>query len=157
MNDKTLVILALGAVAGYVIYDKTREAKRLEAAKKAIGEAASRAEKAVGEAASKVEEATEDLRVPRPDFRVHLPDSESDFAALAELICDCAKEADAQGELPFDEFVRTTRDCVMQALYPGFEWPPVPGDHPTVQHLWLIVTYEVQKGAINGTICTEES
>lgn len=134
-----IVGAVLGILAGYaysqsqVVQAKTKKAKK------------------------KIKEATEDFRLPRPDFKVHLPNSAEDYDILDEVICECAAQLQSEGQDLSDEFMTSVRNCVLAELYPDFEWPPVSGDHPTVQQLWTIVSYEVVRSATEGTLCVEDN
>jgi hypothetical protein len=120
-----LILGALfGAVVGYA-YSESQSVKRL---------------------AKKAKKAVEGVRLPKPDFMMHLPDSETDYATLGTVICECAT-------LHPDPDPEILRNCVLSELYPDFPWPPIPGDHPTVAQLWTIVDYQVTRSAAEGTLC----
>lgn len=128
-----------GALIGYA-YSESKTAMR----------ALSRGRKAIKEAG---------VRLPKPDFAMELPTTIEHFGMLDETICSCAESVQQdQPELELNDFVQAVRDCVAQLIYPDFPWPPIPGDHPSVSHLWTILTYEVGRGAVEDTLCfTEEN
>lgn len=128
-----------GALIGYA-YSESKTAMR----------AVSRGRKAIKEAG---------VRLPKPDFAMQLPLTVEHFGTLDETICGCAEFIQQnQPGLELNDFVEAVRDCVAKAIYPDFPWPPIPGDHPSVSYLWTILTYEVGRGAVEGTLClTDES
>lgn len=129
----------IGAVAGFA-YSQSQQLQQVgKKTKKALKKAA------------------EGARLPRPDFRVHLPATPEDYDILDAVICECASQVQAEfPQMQGEQFLITVRNCVLTELYPNFEWPPVPGDHPTVPQLWTIVSYEIGRSATEGTLCVEE-
>lgn len=137
----TTALVAIGGVLAGYLYSESREGKlQIRRAKKAIKES--------------------DLRVPRPDFAVHLPNTPEDFDTLDEVVCMCAvqvkQEQPGLEDQDYTAFIFAIRDCVASALYPDFEWPPMSGDHPTVEKLWTVLTYEVSRSAIEDSLCLTE-
>lgn len=129
----------IGILAGYAYSES-----------KALQRQARRTQKAIGKA-------TEHFRLPKPGFRMHLPTTPEDYDIIDEKICECASQvAIEQPGLEGEAQLVAIRDCVVAQLYPDFEWPPVPGDHPSVEQLWTIISYEVGRSAAEGTLCVDE-
>lgn len=125
-----------GILAGYV-YSESRQLQRV----------AARGRKAIGKA-------TEGVRLPMPDFAMKLPSSVEDFDLLDQVICDCANQIQAaQPDMEFNAMIVAVRDCVAEAIYPDFPWPPIPGDHTTVSQFWTVLGYEVGRSAVEGSLC----
>jgi hypothetical protein len=91
---------------------------------------------------------------------IPLPQTQEDFEVLDEVICTCAQKIEQ--ELPEEaktnvhQLVESTRLCVAQELYPEVQWPPGPGDDTTIERFWFILTYEIGRAAIEGTLCPPE-
>lgn len=131
-----IIVLLLGAAAGYAYHESQTVRGAVSKGKKIVGKA------------------TEGARLPRPDFRVHLPNSPDDYDTLDEVICECATTVKAdEPDIELGALMNAVRDCTLGVLYPDFQWPPIPGDHPTVEQLWIIVSYEVSRSANEGTLC----
>jgi hypothetical protein len=134
-------LVAIGSILAGYLYSESRQGKmRIRQAKKAIKEAG--------------------IRPPRPDFAMHLPNTPEDFDTLDEVVCMCALQINAErpglSDQDFTAYIFAVRDCVAAALYPDFEWPPMAGDHPTVEKLWTVLTYEVSRSAIEDSLCLTE-
>lgn len=97
-------------------------------------------------------------RAPRPGESLHLPATPEDYDVLDVTICDCSRFVADQMDpaADYEAYVLAVRDCVLDTLYPGFGFPLVPGDHPTVQTFWTIITHEVGRNAVEGTLCLNE-
>jgi hypothetical protein len=130
-----IVGLMIGGIAAYA-YTESRSLQKY----------ASKAKKTI-------KKATEGMRLPQPDFMVHLPNSAHDYATLDTVICECSTMVTPG--LEGDELVVAVRDCVLSELYPDFGWPPIPGDHPTVEQLRTIIHYQVERSAAEGALCPQ--
>jgi hypothetical protein len=98
---------------------------------------------------------TQGWRIPQPDFRVHVPEEPNDFQRLDDEICDCAEPilAEVAEDADFSVVIDEIRLCVARRLYPDLEWPPVPGDHPSVAQLWSEVGFMVRRAIITDMVC----
>jgi hypothetical protein len=124
--------LAVGAALGYAWYER----KQLVALTKTIGEAL-----------------PPGVRLPRPDFAVHLPIDTEDYLLLDQVVCDCVSRVGPMADI--DEHVAAAQMCAARELYPDFAWPPITGltgDHPSVQTLWTILGYQAAR-ALTMQIC----
>lgn len=81
-------------------------------------------------------------RDPDRAANITLPEDAEDFAMLEEAVTQCLESLLQAGEEPSEE---SLRDCVLQSIYPDFQWPPVPGDPDAARVLWLIVAHEARK------------
>ena len=81
-------------------------------------------------------------RQPDRAANITLPEDAEDFAMLEEAVTQCLESLVEAGENPSEE---SLRDCVLQSIYPDFQWPPVPGDPDAARVLWLIVAHEARK------------
>lgn len=142
-----IVSLVLGA-AGGAAFARARSIQREEQLRDERDELALRVAKL--ERAPALPPAAGALTIPaqvsyrEPDRSavLTLPEDAEDFAMLEEAVSACLEEAVAMGEEPSEE---SLRDCVLTALFPDFQWPPVPGDPESARVLWLIVAHEARK------------
>lgn len=82
-------------------------------------------------------------RPPDAQAVINVPVDAEDFAQLAEAFRVCHEELAAEnGAAPT---VNELRDCFLQALYPDFQWPPVPGDPASAHLMWMIADHEARK------------
>lgn len=90
-------------------------------------------------------------RPPDPQAVINVPVDAEDFAQLAEAFCVCYAELKAEsGAAPS---VGELRDCFLQALYPDFQWPPVPGDPASAHLMWMIADHEARKIVADPSAC----
>lgn len=92
-------------------------------------------------------------REPDPNALVNLPVDREDFVMLRQAICQCL---DALGEEKDEGELVTAgelRDCLLEAIYPEFQWPPVPGDPASSQLMWLIADHEARKAIAEEVVC----
>jgi len=131
---------ALGVTAGLVYSESTRK----------------KARKGAKKLTTKAQETFH--RLPQPQTVVEIPNSLEDYALLDGLVCECSEQVQAtlgaEPELPL--WARETAHCVLQKLEPDIAWPPVPGDHPSIYGLQLIVIYEVSRQLQEDTLCLPE-
>ncbi len=85
------------------------------------------------------------------DEQVTLPEDREDFERLNEAVCVCLGALVDRGDLaPVPPEV--LRDCVLEAIFPDFPWPPVAGDVPQAEVLWRIVDHEARRAThLRGT------
>lgn len=107
------------------------------------------------EAREAADELTKGWRLPEPNFRVHLPEIPDDFQRLDDEICDCAEPMleEIPDDADFTVVVDEIRLCVARRLHPDLEWPPVPGDHPSVAQLWSEIGFMVRRALVTDSIC----
>ncbi len=91
-------------------------------------------------------------RAPLPDAIIHLPVDEEDFEQLKAAICTCYLAV--KEEKGPDHLVTAAelRDCLLEAIYPDFAWPPVPGDAVQAQLMWMIADHEARKALAAGEL-----
>lgn len=103
----------------------------------------------VKEIAENLPPAITEWRLPRPDYSIHLPDTAEDHQVIDDVVCECLVLS--KGTEP-EDLVEEVRMCAAKRLAPDFAWPPVSGDHPSVQTLWAILGFEASR-AITMNIC----
>lgn len=84
---------------------------------------------------------------------INLPVDQEDFDQLHEAMCACVtalRHDKAEGEMITREELR---NCLLEAIYPDFTWPPVPGDKPEAQLMWLIADHEARKTLADPSVC----
>lgn len=94
-------------------------------------------------------------REPDRSAIINLPVDREDFDQLHEAVCACALALRA--ELAAGNVI-TSEDlsaCVLEAIYPDFVWPPVPGDPSEAHLLKLIVDHESRKTLADPSICPD--
>lgn len=149
------IILALlaGGGAGY-LYGTSREFRRQVKGKT----------KAVGELGT-------GFRLPQSGTALELPESLEDFVDVDVAICDCANEfgdpatiqdlvaegilpelgtiSDQEFEMRVDALIQL---CAAAAMFPpeDVQWPPVPGDHPSIHQFWGIVGFRLRRIRVFG-------
>ena len=118
--------IAVAAAASYVIHEDERVRRAIEKARLA----------------------GVPLRLPQPGFDVQLPELAADFAMLDALVCGCAGSyappddgtPTTGGATPLqptlDDLIDHMQICAATQLFPDFPWPPISGDHPSVEELW---------------------
>lgn len=85
----------------------------------------------------------ESYRRADPAAVINVPIDAEDFRQMAEAFCVCFHEL--RHEHGRDPAVSELRDCFLVAIYPDFQWPPVPGDPSTAQLMWMIADHEARK------------
>lgn len=94
------------------------------------------------------------IRLPDPSYAVELPGTADQFQTLDEIVCECGQTVTAQQVVADEEAVVTSiRDCVLAKLYPDFDWPPIPGDHPSVSRLFAEVEVISRRAVAEDAIC----
>lgn len=143
---RTLVLLSAGAAVGAALgiaYSDATRTKVKKAGKKAL---------------KKAKESFH--RVPQPQTAVAIPNTLEDYAVLDELVCACADDVRATlfggGEPDLATWARETMLCVLNELEPDVVWPHVPGDHPSILALQVVVLYEVSRQLQEDTLCLSE-
>lgn len=90
-------------------------------------------------------------RSPDPTAVINAPIDAEDFRQMAEAFCVCHRELSREhGRAPT---VDELRDCFLGAIYPDFQWPPVPGDPASAQLMWLVADHEARKVIADPTAC----
>jgi len=86
---------------------------------------------------------TDQYRPPDRTAVIKLPVDDEDFEQLGDAICTCyrALEKEHGGKVTHAQL----RDCMLQAIYPDFEWPPVPGDPTEAALMWAIADFEARR------------
>jgi hypothetical protein len=95
----------------------------------------------------------EEYREPDTSAVINLPIDKEDFRQLHQAMCECAaalrEEQGPEGVVTSDAL----RDCLLEAVYPDFTWPPVPGDPSTAQLMWLVADHEARKTLADPSAC----
>lgn len=82
-------------------------------------------------------------REPDPAAVINTPVDAEDFSQMQEAFCVCYRALlEQEGRPPTADRLR---DCFLQAIYPDFVWPPVPGDPASAQLMWMIAGHEAKK------------
>lgn len=111
------------------------------------------------------------FRLPQPSTALELPARLEDFNDVDASICECAKDlsdpvtiqrlidegvlpqpgsvSDQEFQLRLDDLVQL---CAASDMFPpeDVQWPPVPGDHPSIHEFWGIVGYRLRRIRIFG-------
>lgn len=94
-----------------------------------------------------------EYRDPDREAVINLPVDKEDFTQLHEAMCSCVAalraEKDEGQTISADEL----RDCLLEAIYPDFTWPPVPGDPSSAHLMWLVADHEARKTLANPSAC----
>jgi hypothetical protein len=145
-----LIGLGVGGVGAYAV-TKGRCAVRQIELERRLKAAAT---KALGPAAG----GTVPTPIPQDPYRppdagavINVPVDTEDFAQLAEAFCVCFTELKAESGA--DPSLAELRECFLQALYPDFQWPPVPGDPATAHLMWMIADHEARKLLADPSVC----
>ncbi len=116
----------------------------------------SRFQKQVEGKGKKLKELGDGFRLPLPATVVDLPLDLEDMNLIDDVICDCARAIkQAQPELEeANALAQALQLCAAVELYAPDEiqWPPVPGDHPTIHQLWGILGYRARRLIVRGEI-----
>lgn len=84
----------------------------------------------------------EAYRAPDRTAVINLPYDAEDFEQLRSAVCEGFKDLASNGsEVTSDAL----RDWLLIAIYPDFQWPPVPGDPREALILWMIADHEARK------------
>jgi hypothetical protein len=107
------------------------------------------------EAQEAADELFKGWRLPDADFRVHLADTPDDFQRIDDEVCECAENvlAEAADDADLAILIDEVRLCVAHRLHPDLEWPPVPGDHPTVGQMWTELGVIARRAIVTETAC----
>lgn len=129
--------LTVGAVAAYAFASTASGGQTIDDAIKAIDDL--------------------DLRLPQPSMKVITPESEEEFATLDEVICEIGGPIimNAPPGATIEEVVNDLQRRIALDLYPDFPWPPMSGDHPTVEKLWIEIGVLARRAVVTGTVCPE--
>ena len=92
-------------------------------------------------------------REPDPAAVINVPVDAEDFRQMADAFCVCYGALHDDLKKPPD--VEQLRDCFLSAIYPDFQWPPVPGDPETAQLMWMIADHEARKLLTDPSGCAE--
>jgi hypothetical protein len=95
----------------------------------------------------------DEYREPDRTAVINLPIDAEDFKQLHEAMCECLralKSDKAEGEKVTDAELR---DCLLEAIYPDFTWPPVPGDPSAAHLMWLVADHEARKTLADPSAC----
>jgi len=155
----SIIAITLGSAGGFALgrgWSMERERQEAEARK--------RAEDALAAARAQAESAARrpppspmpsvQYRAPDQTAVIPLPQDAEDFAVLTDAVCACLhalQEDAAQGGEPVGH--ESLRDCVLEAIYPDFVWPPVPGDPPEATMMYLIADHEARKAIADPSRC----
>lgn len=135
---KYLIGAILGGLGAYVYTSSPRFQKQIAGKAKKI--------KALGEG----------FRMPLPATVVELPVDLEDFQELDATICDCVGQLqpDMPADLDPNEAILAFQACVALEFYGPEEvqWPPAPGDHPSIHQLWGIIGYRIRRLTVRGEL-----
>lgn len=90
-------------------------------------------------------------RAPDVTAVINLPVDAEDFAQLRAAVCACLDDLRARhmGHVTSDDL----RDCLLEAIYGDFQWPPVPGDPPGASMMWMIADHEARRALAGADAC----
>jgi len=96
---------------------------------------------------------TEEYREPDTAAVINLPVDKEDFLQLHQAMCECfaalKEEVGVEGVVTADSL----RDCLLEAVYPDFTWPPVPTDPSAAHLMWLVADHEARKTLADPAAC----
>lgn len=95
---------------------------------------------------------TEEYREPDRTAVIKLPVDAEDFDQLGDAICACYAALKGEAGPGVDVDAAALRDCLLEAVYPDFVWPPVPGDPVNAQLMWMIADHESRKALIGADL-----
>ncbi len=139
-----LVALGLGGAGGYA-FGRARAALQKEAPTRPALPAA----RPNGPVPSPLPQ--EQYREPDAGAVINIPVDAEDFRQMVEAFCVCFHEL--RREHGAHPSVSQLRDCFLQAIYPDFQWPPVPGDPSSAQLMWMIADHEARKIIADPSKC----
>lgn len=128
-----LLTLVLGGGVGYLVGRKgattdSRASKALAPAQDTIP--------------APVSAPREAYRPPDRAAVINLPYDAEDFEQLRAAVCEGFKDLAASGHQVTSDALR---DWVLIAIYPDFQWPPVPGDPSEALMMWMIADHEARR------------
>lgn len=148
-----LVSLLLGSVGGYAVGRGQKIAGEADR-KRELAELREKLERLAlpsGQVPSPLP--LEPYREPDTSAVINIPVDADDFAQLSEAMCAClaALHEEAAEDAPVGP--EALRDCLLDAVYPDFQWPPVPGDPSGAHLMWLVADYEARKTLADPEAC----
>lgn len=145
-----LVALGLGGVGGYAVA-RGRSAAREEDLRRQAARAALPPAASSGPVPTPMPQ--EQYRAPDPAAVINVPVDAEDFQQMAEAFCVCYRALEKEhGSAPG---VGELRDCFLDAIYPDFQWPPVPGDPASAHLMWMIADHEARKIVADPSACMQ--
>jgi hypothetical protein len=83
-------------------------------------------------------------RDPAPSVALPLPSDREDFEQLNAAMC--ASLVTLAGQKQGQAIIASElRDEFLSAIYPDFQWPPVPNDHSSARLMWIFADYEAHR------------